>query len=178
MLGPDAVVLALVSGGADSVALLRLLSAGELGEVADLSVLHVNHLLRGEAADEHAAFVEDLCATVGVACRVVRYDVASYAEAEGLNLEDAGRRVRYRFAEQELDARCAVIGAPSGSGRIATAHTLDDLTETFLMRLVTGSGPAGLRAIPAVRGRIVRPLIGARRGEVTAYLEALEQPWR
>jgi tRNA(Ile)-lysidine synthase len=63
-------------------------------------------------------------------------------------------------------------------GRIATAHTLDDLTETFLMRLVTGAGPGGLRAIPAVRGRIVRPLIGARRQEITTYLEALAQPWR
>lgn len=177
MLGPDAVVLALVSGGADSVMLLRLLAAGVLGEVADLSVLHVNHLLRGEAADEDAAFVEELCAALGVACRVVRYDVAAYAEAEGLNLEDAGRRVRYRFAEQELDARCGALGVPARAGRIATAHTLDDLTETFLMRLVTGSGPGGLRAIPAVRGRIVRPLIGARRNEITTYLEALGQPW-
>jgi len=178
MLGPHAVVLALVSGGADSVMLLRLLAAGDLGEVADLSVLHINHLLRGEAADADAAFVEALCATLGVACRVVRYDVAAYAEAEGLNLEDAGRRVRYRFAEQELDARCAALGVPPRMGRIATAHTLDDLTETFLMRLVTGSGPGGLRAIPAVRGRIVRPLIAARRNEITTYLEALGQPWR
>ena len=178
MFGPDAVVLALVSGGADSVMLLRLLAAGELGTFAELSVLHVNHLLRGEAADEDAAFVEDLCATLGVPCRVVRYDVAAYAEAEGLNLEDAGRRVRYRFAEQEIDARCAVLGALPSAGRIATAHTLDDLTETFLMRLVTGSGPGGLRAIPAVRGRIVRPFIGVRRSEITAYLDALGQPWR
>jgi tRNA(Ile)-lysidine synthase len=178
MLGPDAVVLALVSGGADSVMLLRLLAAGELGGVADLSVLHVNHLLRGEAADADAAFVEGLCTSLGVPCRTVRYDVAAYAETEGLNLEDAGRRVRYRFAEQELDARCAALGAPSNAGRIATAHSLDDLTETFLMRLVTGSGPGGLRAIPAVRGRIVRPLIGVRRNEITTYLEALGQPWR
>jgi len=178
MLGPDAVVLALVSGGADSVMLLRLLAAGELCMLADLSVLHVNHLLRGEAADEDAAFVEELCAGLGVACRVVRYDVAQYAEAEGLNLEDAGRRVRYRFAEQELDARCAALGAPPRAGRIATAHTLDDVTETFLMRLVTGAGPGGLRAILPVRGRIVRPLIGARRQEVTTYLDALGQPWR
>lgn len=178
MLGPRSVVLALVSGGADSVALLRVLAAGELGELADLSVLHVNHLLRSEAADGDAAFVEALCATLGVPCRVVRYDVSAYARAEALNLEDAGRRVRYRFAEQELDQRCAALGVPSRSGRIATAHTLDDLTETFLMRLVTGSGPCGLRAIPPVRGRIVRPLLGACRAKITAYLDALEQPWR
>jgi tRNA(Ile)-lysidine synthase len=113
-----------------------------------------------------------------VACRVVRYDVAAYAAAGGLNLEDAGRRVRYRFAEQELDQRCAALDTPLHAGRIATAHTLDDLTETFLMRLVTGAGTGGLRAIPPVRGRIVRPLLGARRADVTAYLDALGQPWR
>jgi tRNA(Ile)-lysidine synthase len=179
MLPDGAVVLAMVSGGADSVSLLRLLASGELGDLAGrLSVLHVNHLLRGDAADGDAAFVEALCAELAVPCRVARFDVAAYAEAEGLNLEDAGRRVRYRFAEDELDARCAALEVPPERGRIAVAHTLDDQSETFLMRLVTGAGPGGLRAIPAVRGRIVRPLLGAKRGDVLAYLTGLGQHWR
>ncbi|MBF4508934.1 MAG: tRNA(Ile)-lysidine synthetase, partial [Aeromicrobium sp.] len=96
MLPRGAVVLALVSGGADSMALLRLLADGALGPLdGRLGVLHVNHMLRGEAADADEAFVREMCADLGVTCRAVRYDVAAYAQAEGLNLEDAGRRVRY-----------------------------------------------------------------------------------
>ncbi|MGB4593647.1 MAG: tRNA lysidine(34) synthetase TilS [Coriobacteriia bacterium] len=179
MLPDDSVVLALVSGGADSTALLRLLAAGELGDRGGrLFVLHVNHLLRGADADEDAAFVSGLCSALAIPCRVVRYNVADYAAAEGLNLEDAGRRVRYSLAESELDARCEQSGASRARGRIVTAHTLDDQLETFLMRLVAGSGPGGLRAMAAVRGRIVRPLLDARRLDVTDYLLAIGQDWR
>lgn len=179
MLSEGSIVLALVSGGADSTALLRLLAAGELGDWSGrLSVLHVNHLLRGADADEDAVFVEELSSALSVPCRVVRYDVAGYAAAEGLNLEDAGRQVRYSLAESELDARCAQLGVAPSRGRIVTAHTLDDQLETFLMRLVTGAGPGGLRAMAAVRGRIVRPLLDARRVDITDYLAAIGQDWR
>lgn len=178
MLVPGQVVVAMVSGGADSTALLRLLASGEAAADLRLWVLHVDHMLRGEASAADAEFVRALCERLGVPCEVVRYDVAAYAEESGLNLEDAGRRVRYRFAEEELDARCDGHGVPPAEGRIATAHTLDDQAETFLMRLLAGSGPAGLAAIPPLRGRIVRPLIDARRDEVVAYLRGLDQSWR
>jgi tRNA(Ile)-lysidine synthase len=178
MLPPGSVVLAMVSGGADSVALLRLLAAGELGPLGGLSVLHVNHLLRGQDADADEAFVASLAAEFDVPCEVVRYDVAAHAQAEGLNLEDAGRQVRYRFAEAALDARCAAAGVSPLRGRIAVAHTFDDRLETFLARLVAGSGPGGLRSISPARGRIVRPLLDARRADVTAYLTGLGQTWR
>jgi len=176
MLPAGSPVLAMVSGGGDSVALLRLLAAGDLGDVR-LSVLHVDHALRPSSAED-AAFVESVCAALGVPCRVVRYDVAAIAAEQGLNLEDAGRRVRYRFAEEELDAQCARLGVPPSVGRIAVAHTFDDRMETFLMRLLTGAGAGGLTAPRHVRGRIVRPLLDARREAVRAYVRELGQSWR
>ena len=174
---PGAPILAMVSGGADSVALLRWLTGGRY-DGAPLSVLHLNHLLRGDAADGDAAFVDALCGALGVPCRVVRYDVAHYAAEAGLNLEDAGRRVRYRFADEELDARCAAAGVDRTHGRIATAHTLDDRAETFVMRLAQGTGSSGLVSPPYRRGRVVRPLLDCSRADVVGYLTEIGQPWR
>jgi len=177
MFPAGAPVLVMVSGGGDSVALLRLFSACEFGELR-LRVLHVNHLLRGAESDADEAFVRELCASVGVECRVVRYDVAAHAAEFGLNLEDAGRQIRYRFAAEELDALCAELGEPPGRGRIATAHTRDDRIETFFMRAIAGSGSGGLASIAAVRDRIVRPLIGCDRAQVREWLESAGATWR
>ncbi len=174
-------VLVMVSGGGDSIALLHLLAEralGDLPQLGDLAVLHVEHGLRGPESEADAAFVEAECSQLGIDCRVVRYDVAGYAEEAGLNLEDAGRRVRYRFAEEELDARCAAHGVSPELGRIATAHTRDDRTETFLMRLASGSGAKGLSAIPYVRGRVVRPLLDVGRAELRDWLRARGLSWR
>lgn len=178
MFADASVVVVMVSGGADSVALLRLLAEGALAPGAAVSVLHVNHQLRGDASDGDEAFVRSLCDTLGVTCAVVSHDVAGYAVSAGLNLEDAGRRLRYRFADEELDARCAAAGVPRSAGRIAVAHTADDRLETFLSRLVSGSGATGLISIAPVRGRVVRPLIDARRSDIVSFLDALGQDWR
>jgi tRNA(Ile)-lysidine synthase len=177
LLYEDSFVLAMVSGGADSVALLRLLASGGLGGRA-LAVLHVDHMLRGGESDSDARFVAELCERLGVPCRVARYDVGAYASAEALNLEDAGRRVRYRFADEELDARCGEAGLPRARGRIATAHTLTDRIETLLMRIAQGAGAGGLVSPRYRRGRLVRPLLDCSRADVVAYLEELGQPWR
>jgi tRNA(Ile)-lysidine synthase len=177
MLPDGAPVLALVSGGADSTALLRLLAAGELG-ARPLAVLHVDHMLRGAESDADSSFVEALCAELGVECRVVRYDVTAYAADGGLNLEDAGRRVRYRFADDDLDALCTRAGVAAAHGRIVTAHTRDDRVETFLMRVVQGAGMAGMTGVKPVRGRVVRPLIDASHDDNLAYLRSLGQAWR
>jgi tRNA(Ile)-lysidine synthase len=171
-------ILALVSGGADSVALLRLLAAGDLAPASPLTVLHVNHLLRDADADADADFVVALCAKLGVSCRVQRYDVASWAAEEGLNLEDAGRRVRYRFAAEELDALCDALGVARASGRIAVAHSRDDRIETFLMRTITGAGAGGFASIPYRRDRIVRPLLDCDRAALREHLGSLGQSWR
>lgn len=172
MLPPGTPVVALVSGGADSMALLHLLAAGHLGDDLRTSVLHVNHCLRGAEADADEHFVTAESARLGVPCRTVRFDVAAYAATESLNLEDAGRQVRYRFAAEEADALAATHGLPPAAARIAVAHTLDDRIETFLMRLLSGAGAGGLASIRHTRDRIVRPLLDARAEEVRAWLAA------
>lgn len=178
MLPDGGVVLAMLSGGADSVALLRLLASGELGSGHHLFALHVNHLLRAEDSERDQAFVEALCDRLEVQLTVERVDVAAVAAEEGLNLEDAGRRARYALADPVLDACCARAGVSSADGRIAVAHTRSDRTETFMMRLAQGAGAAGLTSLRPVRGRVVRPLIDVSRDEVRAYLAKLGQEWR
>ena len=168
----------MVSGGADSVALLRLLTGGHLGETGPASVLHVNHMLRGADSDRDAEFVEHLCAQLGVACTVVAFDVAEYARDNALNLEDAGRQVRYRFAGETLDAICASARQRVGCGRIATAHNRDDRVETFLMRAITGAGAGGLASIPYQRDAIVRPLLDCDRAAIRVWLGEIGQEWR
>lgn len=178
MFPAGSVVLAMVSGGADSTALLTLLAGEALAGDAALFALHVNHGLRGADADADETFVCDLCASLGVPLRVERVDVAAYADENGLNLEDAGRRVRYGLADDELDARCAAAGVSPLRGRIAVAHTRDDRLETFLMRLAQGAGAGGLTTLKPVRDRVVRPLIDAPREQVREHLRVLGRSWR
>lgn len=178
LLPEGAVVLVMLSGGADSVGLLRLLTSGEiLGELR-ITALHVNHLLRAEESDADEAFVRELCTGLGVPLHVERVDVAARARESGENLEDAGRKVRYALAEAHLDAACDEAGVPRPLGRIAVAHTRDDRTETHLMRLAQGAGAGGLTAMKPARGRIVRPLIELGRDELRNYLGSLGQDWR
>jgi len=178
MLPSGAVVVAMVSGGADSISLLRLLADGELGSDLILSALHVNHGLRGEESDGDEQFVRETCEALGVPLRVEQADVAGFAVEHGLNLEDAGRQIRYERAHTEADARSATAGIAPDGARIAVAHTRSDRTETFLMRLAQGAGAAGLTTLKPVRGRIVRPLIEASREDVRDHLALLGQPWR
>jgi tRNA(Ile)-lysidine synthase len=183
--GPGVVA---VSGGADSVALLRALHA--LG--TPLAAAHVNHRLRGPDSDADAAFVRDLCAALHVPCRVTAVDVG--ALAAGGNLEATGRRTRYAFL--------ADVAAETGATWIATGHTADDQAETVLHRIVRGTGIQGLRGIGSGRAggvsplfesqdsssgqhrgltppaRLLRPLLTVTRADVLAHLAALHQPFR
>ena len=153
--------LALVSGGPDSVALLRVLL--ELG--GEPAVLHVDHGLRGDESREDAEFVRVLCERLGV-----RYEVRRLQLAEGPNLQERARDERYRLAEEVADGL--------GLRTIAAGHTADDVAETVLMNLARGAGLRGLSGIPPVRGRLVRPLIERTRPEVLEYLEGIGQPYR
>ena len=176
LLRPGERVAIAVSGGADSVALLRLLLElrEELGIV--LAVAHVNHQLRGADAERDAEFVAELAERHGVEFHLAVRDVGAYAVEHKLSLEAAGRRVRYDFFRALVDEGKA--------DKVATAHTLDDQAETVLLKLLRGSWLRGLAGIhPRLRaedGRVwvVRPLLGTSRRELEAYLDRVGQPWR
>ena len=153
--------LALVSGGPDSVALLRAVVA--LG--GEPVVLHVDHGLRGEESREDAEFVRELCRRLNVRCEVQRLGLE-----DSSNLQERARDERYKLAGE--------VAAGMGLGVIATAHTADDVAETVLMNLARGTGLRGLAGIPPVRGRIQRPLIGRTRREILDYLKEIDQPYR
>jgi tRNA(Ile)-lysidine synthase len=180
------------SGGADSVALVRLLY--ELKDKLGLRLLvaHLNHQLRGKEADADEEFVRRLAARLEVEFVVRREDVAARAKKEKVNLEEAGREARLEFFASLITAGKA--------DAVAVAHTLDDQAETVLARLVRGAGTRGLAGIypvveqqtagdpsaalragkrlPYPRIKLVRPLLGVRRSELREYLDSLQQPWR
>jgi tRNA(Ile)-lysidine synthase len=159
-----------VSGGADSVALLRLLDRlrDELG--ITLAVVHFNHALRGTESEADAAFVAELAGALELEFLAAREDVAAEAARQGWNLEDAARRLRYAFFERVIRERQAT--------HIAVGHTADDQAETVLAHLMRGTGPTGLAGIYPVAGTIVRPLLGTRRESLREYLRAHSQTWR
>ena len=163
-----------VSGGADSVGLLRALSdtAPELGLV--LSVAHVHHGLRGAAADEDAGFVAVLVQELGLGFALHRVDTAAVARARKQTLEEAGRALRYAWFHELL--------AQGQADAVATAHTLDDQAETVLQRLLRGAWTEGLSGIhPVVAcpgGVTLRPFLETRRAEIVTWLRALGQTWR
>lgn len=152
----DAVVAA-VSGGADSMALLHLLcTAWQL----DVTVVHINHGIRGAEAQRDAEFVRAACERYGVPFVLHSVDVPHMAAVQKRGLEECARAVRYAFLQQEAESRNAVI---------ATAHTRTDQTETILLNLTRGTGSRGLCGMPYKRGRIVRPLLDCTREEVEYY---------
>src|SRR6202453_740314 len=162
-----------VSGGADSVALLRCLldERSNLGIV--LSVVHVHHGIR-EASEEESAFVATLAATYNLPFHLHRTDALSAAATLHETLEEAARNLRYAFFRQliideQIDA-------------VATAHTLDDQAETVLHKLLRGAWTEGLSGIHPVlvaeSGSILRPFLENSRSTIEAWLLELQQPWR
>jgi tRNA(Ile)-lysidine synthase len=168
----DVPLVVAVSGGADSVALLRILDRLRRPE-SQLWVAHFHHGLRGAAADADEQFVARLAAHLNLGYRVGGAP-AGLANA-GDGLEAAARRARYAFltdAAEQLSARY-----------LAIAHTADDQAETILHRVLRGTGPAGLAGMPRVRTlsgavSLIRPLLAIRRQELRDYLEAVGQDWR
>jgi len=162
----DSVLVAL-SGGADSVCLLKLLC--ELRQKYNLRICaaHLNHMIRGTDADRDAQFARQLCRKLGVHFYLEKADVIKYAEENFLTTEEAGRILRYNFFDR--------ICRENSISKIATAHNLNDNTETVLMRFIRGTGIDGLCGIPYVNGNVIRPLLDTSRQEIEAFLCETEQ---
>jgi tRNA(Ile)-lysidine synthase len=160
MLEAGDAVVAGVSGGADSMALLHLLCSLRPSLHLEIYAAHINHGLRGAEAQRDENFVRKCCTEWQVEVFVLKANVAEEAEKTGETVEEAGRRVRYAFFEQTA----STFGA-----KIATAHTLSDSIETLLLNLTRGTGLKGLCGIPKQRGKIIRPLIETTRREIEEY---------
>jgi len=172
----DVTVLLAVSGGADSVALLRAMRSLKKAGPGRLLAAHFNHGLRAEESDADETFVVELCRRCDVPCEVGRAAGGDSLSARGgEGLEAAARRVRYNFLRQ--------TAARVGARYVVTAHTADDQVETILHRILRGTGIAGLAGMARCRPlgeatTLIRPLLGVRRAELIAYLEPLGQPYR
>ena len=180
-------VILMVSGGADSMALLHMTATEpiDLGDGTGLArvtkerlhVLHVNHLLRGEDADADQHFVQEVCDSLDIPCTVLRVDVAKLAQERDGNVEEIGRRVRYDAARELAQKLCAEQGVSRQKAKILTAHTADDRAETFMMNVMRGSGMSGLASIPRHRGLIYRPLLDYTHDQLKDWLKARGLDW-
>ena len=171
LIPPGGRVLAAVSSGGDSVALLHLLA--ELAEqeaVALAGVVHFNHRLRPPASDEDERFCGSLAARLGLPFVVESADVAEMARSERISIEHAGHRARYAFFRR--------AATRLGACWVALGHTIDDQAETYLLRLLRGAGTAGLSAIRPRAGLVIRPLLTVSRAELRVYLASRRAPFR
>lgn len=156
-----------VSGGADSVSLLRGLLILREAWLLTVTAAHLNHRLRGAASDADAAWVRTLCERLGVSVRVTELDVAAEAVSRGIGIEEAAREARYRFLEQ--------VATETGCTHVAVAHTADDQVETILHHVLRGTslaGLAGMRWHRRLAGGVtlVRPLLEVTRQDVLEFL--------
>lgn len=169
MLSGYGIIIAGVSGGADSVCLVTLLK--ELIEQRHLPVrliaVHINHGIRGEEAFRDEVFSKGLCNGLGVEFISRHVDVPAIAKKDKLSEEEAGRKVRYQIFHEIADEKEVEYGTKAC---IAVAHHKNDQAETVLMNLTRGSSLRGLCGIQPVRGRIIRPLLCVKRSEIEQYL--------
>lgn len=164
------------SGGVDSTVLAHAL--WRCADVFDLelSLVHVNHRLRGDESDSDEAFVAELAERLRVPFACERVDPRAAREGKSSRirptLQEAARSLRYSALEE--------LRRKAGASVVLTAHNADDQAETVLLRLLRGSGPDGLGGIPEVSrdGTVLRPLLRASRGEIVAHAEAHQLRWR
>ncbi len=165
MLPPGAIVICAVSGGADSMCLLHLLTRRE---DLTLHAAHFNHHLRGEESDRDETFVRDWCETRSIPFHLGSGDVAGEAQRRKMGIEETARVMRYGFLSR--------LALELKADRIATAHNADDNAETLLMHLLRGTGLGGLGGIDPVRWKYVRPLLTTPRSDIDAYLNTHHIP--
>ena len=157
-------VIAGVSGGGDSMAMLSCLRQYREEMDFSLKVVHVHHGIRGEEADRDAALVKQVCSDWQIPCQILRYDVPDLAKGWKVGTEEAGRRVRqeaFTLASKGCTARV----------RIALAHNQDDLAETVVHNLCRGTGIRGLSAMRPVSDPIIRPVLCLKKQQILEYLK-------
>lgn len=158
LLGYTNSVLAAVSGGVDSMALLHLLLAAGY----KTGVAHCNFQLRGDESDGDERMVREYCDKENIPFFVVRFDVGKYAAQKGISIQMAARELRYTWFES--------VAAEHGFDKIAVAHNANDEVETFFLNLARGTGLRGLSGMAAAKGKIVRPLLFAPRTDIAQYV--------
>lgn len=159
---PDEKLLIAVSGGPDSVALLRIFELLRVEYNLDVTVAHLNHGIRGEDADREEAFVRSLAEKMKVGFISKRINLAQ--REKGRSLEDAARQERYRFLYSAAEG--------CGASRIATGHHRDDQVETFFINLFRGAGLDGLKGMAPIRDNVlIRPLLKVSRFEIIEFLQ-------
>ncbi|MDO4453641.1 MAG: tRNA lysidine(34) synthetase TilS [Eubacteriales bacterium] len=159
-------VIAGVSGGPDSVYLLFLLTQYQKSVPFSISVVHVEHGIRGQESREDAQFVQRLCKKMELPFFLFEVDAQKEARTKKISTEEAGRILRYHAFEE--------VCRRSGANKIAIAHNEDDQAETILWNLARGSGLAGLCGMQPVRGKLIRPMLTTSRTEIEQWLEENE----
>lgn len=165
LLDKDGLHLVALSGGADSVALLRVLL--RLGY--HVEAMHCNFNLRGDESRRDEEFCKSLCAGLGVPLHLAHFDTKTYSTLHHISIEMAARNLRYSYFQQLLQELEA--------GSICVAHHKDDCAETVLMNIVRGTGITGLSGIRPKNGNIIRPLLCVCRRDIEQYLASLQQPY-
>lgn len=177
------VVLAGVSGGADSVCLLLVLLAYQKYVDFSLQVVHVEHGIRGAESREDAVFVEKLCERLQIPCQIYEVDVPAYAKEQHLGLEEAAREMRYQSFCRASEKFCTQNSCVPAHIKVALAHHADDNAETILFQMARGSGVRGMSGIRARRRlaehvTLIRPLLCVTRGQIEEYLAKRGEAYR
>lgn len=170
LIQPGQRVLVAVSGGMDSMALLNLLLEWGALLKPQLSVLHINHQLRGAQSEEEAEFVRQYCKQRDIPFFLRKINVRDFAREHNLSLEEAGHMLREQVFQQ--------IARAQNFDRVATAHHLNDQVETILMRLIKGAGLEGLAGIRVQKGILIRPLLFASRVQIEEYVKGKNIPFK
>ena len=165
LLSHDGLHLVALSGGADSVALLRVLC--DLGYRVEAA--HCNFRLRGEESNRDEQFVKNLCQNLGLSLHLIHFETIEYASLHQVSIEMAARELRYGYFRQ--------LREDIGSETVCVAHHRDDAVETLLMNLLRGAGIHGLTGIRPRNEYIVRPLLGVNRQEILKYLDSIGQDY-
>jgi tRNA(Ile)-lysidine synthase len=156
-------ILAALSGGADSVFMLRFLNKFKNRFGIELGALHINHQLRGKNSDQDEKFCMELCGEFQIPFYAVSVDVKKISASGKISIEEAARNARYDAFEK--------VAKKNHYNKIATAHNIGDNAETVLLNLIKGTGIRGVAGIPVTRGNIIRPLLAVSKKEIEKFLD-------